>query len=403
MQSGLRHLVRRASLVALGAALGANAFIFQSPQPGARVALALELEQKEVTLDVGLSYIWDRYWDSPPSCNEPLPELQPGQSLVGFARQSEARFFGDCQFGIAFQTRAVADMSPLREPNARLISKAWLDFDDSPRIRRGGFQGFTNCVFHIAMADSSEPTDSGKPIAGLIPHSGEYKPDGHKGYDITQAVASWFDLRADNFGLVLIGSSESFHFDTDDTACLSVVSNARINVQYMAEVPTLDLKSEAEKGVLIRDNLTDPLSDNAIRQGPPVFGPGPDPNSPSPVRVATDNQPDLRVGSISVRGRGVNRGSDCDPGKNSVLVEIENAGSVNASDFRVRLFVDGSEVDSEKVNKLENGKNESLEFRDVELKAGQRQIKVVVDAGASVAESSESNNERETQVSCAAE
>lgn len=111
---------------------------------------------------------------------------------------------------------------------------------------------------------------------------------------------------------------------------------------------------------------------------------------------------DLRVFAIRVRGEKPSGPRDCDPGKNEVTVEIENAGATSATRFAVRLVVDNEDDEAREraVPSLEPGKESEVRFDDVPLARGERRLAAMVDAKKAVDESDEGNNELKLTVNC---
>jgi hypothetical protein len=281
--------------------------------------------------------------------------------------------------------------------------RLWLRFDEDI------IEGTESCTNSIEISQGNQSSLPGKIMTRLAGNSWLWS-DGFSLYDDYATI--WVHPRHAS--------------DPQSPGCFSRLGNIHAEIDFFhsgskLDKKTVDADDAAETASVLpvlkdTDGVTDDvklipaatpnpnLSNNAIRQGGSIVGTTSDSSPATSGNVASaSSQPDLKLSGLSVRGKGVNSGSDCDPGKNTIHVQVENAGSVLAQDFRVRLLVDGSEVDSEKIDKLDAGKKESVEFKDVELKSGQRTIKAVADASASVAESSESNNELQMQVSCAAE
>jgi subtilase family serine protease len=107
---------------------------------------------------------------------------------------------------------------------------------------------------------------------------------------------------------------------------------------------------------------------------------------------------DLVVESISLRG-GKN---DCDPGKNDVRVKVKNQGAADAADIVVKLVVaNNPDVSLEKLlKKLDAGESDTVDFDDVSIKSGERNLTASVDAAGAVGESQEDNNTRSVTLTC---
>jgi hypothetical protein len=298
----------------------------------------------------------------------------------------------------------------IRDYKDPVLQKVRLTFAEE-RVTDPG-AGSVSCLDRIAIEGPNPPPSLEIERDGeWVNHSADLELT-----DIEAGDDEWYILFV---GVVDLRVTE---VDAQTVECLSQISNIRatLDISHSGEksfdaedasksasvLPVLkDADGVRDDVKLVPTSTPNPsLSNNALRQGGSILGTTSGSNPvPAGNVAAASNQPDLKLSGLSVRGKGVNSGSDCDPGKNTIEVQVENGGSALADDFRVRLLVDGSEVDSEKIDKLDPGKKESVGFKDVELRSGQRTIKVVADSGASVAESSESNNELQMQVSCAAD
>jgi hypothetical protein len=129
--------------------------------------------------------------------------------------------------------------------------------------------------------------------------------------------------------------------------------------------------------------------------------------SGSPFAAAAADEPtpsqqaraDLTVEAVRVRGNQPSGQNDCDPGNNEITVVVKNQGTAGAANFFVRLLADDETTD-QSVSQLAAGQVIEVRFTAVELQRGARKIGATVDAGSSVNEASESNNERSVSVQC---
>jgi hypothetical protein len=120
----------------------------------------------------------------------------------------------------------------------------------------------------------------------------------------------------------------------------------------------------------------------------------------APVEPAVATHMDLIVEQIRVNGAGSN--SDCDPGKNDVLVNIANQGSASTGGFALRLLVDDEVEDAREktIAALAAGGRTELTFDDVKIKKKDHVLTATADAVGSVIESREDNNTASITVWC---
>jgi hypothetical protein len=125
-------------------------------------------------------------------------------------------------------------------------------------------------------------------------------------------------------------------------------------------------------------------------------------SGPAAAPASGPMQADLAALGIRVKSAESGGGNDCDPGRNDITVVVKNAGQAAADGFTVRLIVDGEgdEAKEKSVAGLEAGKELEVQFDDVRLRQGMRELKTAVDAKKAVVESDEDNNEIKLSVNC---
>lgn len=107
---------------------------------------------------------------------------------------------------------------------------------------------------------------------------------------------------------------------------------------------------------------------------------------------------DLMVDMVSVWGK--EPLSDCDPGKNTVVVRVKNGGSKASGPFAVRVVLDDDDTDEDTVPGLDAGKTVDVTFNKVRFKKGNHEIQAQADARSAIAESNEINNTKTVTVTC---
>jgi hypothetical protein len=123
--------------------------------------------------------------------------------------------------------------------------------------------------------------------------------------------------------------------------------------------------------------------------------------TPDPGQAgSTTGQIDLRPTSIRVRGSDASGNNDCDPGANTVTIEVQNRGSAGAGSFTVRLAVDGDPASEVAVDGLQAGRERQVSFNGVSLKKGQHTLQASVDSKNGVVETDEDNNQLSKDVNC---
>ena len=128
--------------------------------------------------------------------------------------------------------------------------------------------------------------------------------------------------------------------------------------------------------------------------------PSPQPASRENQPEAKQDQPDLTVRAIRVKGQTTDGKDDCRVGsKNTVAVVVRNGGSGESGSFTTRLIVDGAEVDAT-VNNVGAGEERDVLFENVTLKKGGRTLTAIADAERTIDESNEDNNERKISARC---
>jgi hypothetical protein len=81
----------------------------------------------------------------------------------------------------------------------------------------------------------------------------------------------------------------------------------------------------------------------------------------------------------------------------TISAEIRNSGDISAKEVIVTFFVDGKEVKSQNINKLENGRSRLIPFT-WQGGSGDHKLVIKVDPENDIVEKSEDNNEKSTTV-----
>jgi len=126
-----------------------------------------------------------------------------------------------------------------------------------------------------------------------------------------------------------------------------------------------------------------------------ITDPGPAGGTTGPI--------DLRPTAIRVRGSDASGNNDCDPGANTVTVEVQNRGSAAVGSFTVRLAVDSNPAGEVTVDGLQAGQERQAIFNGVSLKKGSHELTARVDSKSGVAETDEDNNRLRKEVDCKSE
>jgi uncharacterized membrane protein len=86
----------------------------------------------------------------------------------------------------------------------------------------------------------------------------------------------------------------------------------------------------------------------------------------------------------------------------TISAEIRNSGDISAKEVIVTFFVDGKEVKSQTINKLENGRSRLIPFT-WQAASGDHKLTIKVDPEDGIVEKSEDNNEKSTTVNVQSE
>jgi len=126
------------------------------------------------------------------------------------------------------------------------------------------------------------------------------------------------------------------------------------------------------------------------------------PQGAAPATASGPMQADLAALGIRVKSAESGGSQDCDPGKNDVTVVVKNLGTAPATQFAVRLIIDGNnrEAKQRAVTALDAGKELDVTFEEVSLKQGMRDLKAIVEATKASDDAVEDNNDAKISVNC---
>lgn len=234
---------------------------------------------------------------------------------------------------------------------------------------------FTHCVGEVLLADIGVFTSI--PVY-RVAVAGDVRETSSARWstNVQPAVQDWADGSRGNHGLILAPFDEPEA--QPDTQCHTYLSEFQLDISftYTDLAPIEDVSEALEPGVRIGP------------QGGPTRTPPPRP------------LPDLVVSSVQVRGRDVTTGNECRRGENRVLAVVRNTGGQTAGPFAVRLQVDGKDEGIENIASLDGGRETVALFDKVDLKRGERILRLIADTNLQVTESNETNNVLETRVQC---
>jgi hypothetical protein len=160
---------------------------------------------------------------------------------------------GDCWTLQAFEVRASADVAALKADGAKSLKAARLSYDETPRTRGNPWTGSDTCVGQVVGLFGVDDED-GQPRPRTY-DSGASR-SGATEWNVTGLVSSWFTGAAENNGLLLLGQLEPGQYGDDSKACLSVVTNLRLDVTVMRESQVME--SDVLPSDLIRANTPTP-------------------------------------------------------------------------------------------------------------------------------------------------
>jgi hypothetical protein len=433
-----------------------------SSWPG-NTAMGLDLAELEITLPFDWWWFFrNQNEEAVDPCYVRKIEPGPGAGLVGFQHMAEEHLLGDCKHALTYETRVKPNLGPLGAQQAKLILQARITYDERILTREEGDVNRPTCIAEMAGSSSEDPSnnflyptyDSGASrqgpnawdITGVFRSWFTGSADNHgvvlKGFDEGFPFNNGACVsEVNNFQIVVKFMGE---VTSAPVSAPSIAGERRPGIDSLSVegLPTgsgnssSSIAGERRPGIdsinveghpTTTPEPVDPdNADNASNTGPtptPIglpagaassTGPTPTPielpagaRSISAPRILGDglinveSKPtvDVKVSTIEVRGKGVRRGNDCDPGANSVRVTIKNEGDTDATGLSVRLAVDGANVGEESVASLGDGKDTVVTFDDVDLKKGERRLQALVNTSGTFNASDESALERKVQCS----
>lgn len=177
----------------------------------------------------------------------------------------------------------------------------------------------------------------------------------------------------------------------------------------IAGVPEMDLSNNEMKDTYVRtvlDDIRAPLDGVGVLSPVEKTDPGPSVSGQSGQTLVSNEQAtatasaDLAVTSIKVKDKGANGKSDCDPGKNDIVVNVKNLGDGKVSNLVVRLKVDDDDPVEKSLPSLDSGNDANVDFNNLQLNKGERKLSATVDTKEPLGETSDSNNTMKSTVNC---
>jgi hypothetical protein len=251
------------------------------------------------------------------------------------------------------------------------------------------------------------------PLPDMHPTDLSVKSPGGPKPEVCATIANLGPEKAEAFGLI-------FTVDGDPTSTIGGDVTAGQSKLICAEVDpiavgthSLSVTVDPDRAIAEGDEQNNQRTESYVRRviddivGPITGGvldsrPGADPGQGPTMDPSPGQRANLQVSSIRVKGKDASGQNDCDPGKNDVTVVLRNQGNAAATNFAVRLIVDGKDNDAEEKTGINAnvGQEVNVIFNDVELGPNTDSLAAIVDARKSVDESDENNNELKIAVSC---
>jgi hypothetical protein len=191
------------------------------------------------------------------------------------------------------------------------------------------------------------------------------------------------------------GSTLSAEVDGRDAIIEGDETNNSLSTGYLA-IPTSGLPTAQLVSDPTTQGNTNPPSQTGLIMDPNAAGSAV--GKPRALtQIKTEGKANLIVESVGLRGT-----KDCDPGKNDVRVRVKNQGTGNAANVLVKLVVANSPDTSLKksIKDLAAGEAEDVDFDDVQIKSGERELTATADADNTISESKDDNNARSITMSC---